>query len=251
VLGYTLRTFANGRKNNWDVWLPYAVSAINNAASTLGGHLTPSFIDRGQRPRLWLSLPDLRQAGEPVAAYATPRMKALEQEVQPLLHAAQQERKAKLDAGRVDTAFHVRDLVLLRTKELLDAADIGTLRPWWEGPFIVAAVAGPNAYTLTLPRRFKCSPTVNVDRLKPYHPRAGRQDPPGPVMDSDQGQEGEHVVEQQFSAAPQPQDPPWQDLLPGALAGPRLGRRLVGAGGAPRALPGARRRVRGGGSTAP
>jgi hypothetical protein len=42
---------------------------------------------------------------------------------------AQQERKAKLDAGRVDTVFKVGDPVLLRTKELLDAADIGRLRP--------------------------------------------------------------------------------------------------------------------------
>ena len=38
------------------------------------------------------------------------------------LHAAQQERKAALDRGRVDTTFHVGDQVMLRTKELLDAA---------------------------------------------------------------------------------------------------------------------------------
>jgi len=94
----------------------------------------------------------------------------------------------------VDTVFKVGDQVMLRTKELLDAAEIGKLRPRWEGPFKVAALAGPNTYTLTLPRRFKCSPTINVDRLKPYHPRADRPDPPGPV--SDPGQEGEHVVEQ-------------------------------------------------------
>jgi hypothetical protein len=36
VLGDTLRAFANGRKDNIDVWLPYAVFAINNAASMLG-----------------------------------------------------------------------------------------------------------------------------------------------------------------------------------------------------------------------
>ncbi len=42
-----------------------------------------------------------------------------------LLAAAQAEQKAKLDAGRVDTVFQVGDRVLLRTKELLDAADIG------------------------------------------------------------------------------------------------------------------------------
>jgi hypothetical protein len=47
-------------------------------------------------------------------------------------------------------------------------------------------------------------------------------------------------------AAAQPQDAARSDLLPGALAGPRIGGGLVGADGASRALPRARRRVRGG-----
>jgi hypothetical protein len=38
-----------------------------------------------------------------------------------------------------------------------------------------------------------CSPTVNVDRLKPFFERAGAAPAPGPV--SDAGQEGEHEVE--------------------------------------------------------
>ncbi len=62
--------------------------------------------------------------------------------------------------------------MLLRTKELpvLDTAGIGKLRPRWEGPFRVAALAGPNTYTLAaLPRRFLSSPTVNIKRLKPYY----------------------------------------------------------------------------------
>jgi len=147
VLGDTLRAFANGRKDDWDIWLPYAVFAINNAASTLGGELTPFFIDRGHHPRMPLALPDLRVAGETHDAYAA-RMKSLEQEVRALLHAAQRVRKEELDRGRVDTVFQVGDQVLLRTKELLDAAEVGKLRPRWEGPFRVAALAGPNAYTL-------------------------------------------------------------------------------------------------------
>ena len=68
--------------------------------------------------------------------------------------AAQQERKAARDRGRVGTTFQVGDQVMLRTKKLLDAAEVGKLRPLWEGPFrafSVAAVAGPNTYTLTLP----------------------------------------------------------------------------------------------------
>jgi hypothetical protein len=102
VLGNTLRAFANGRKVDWDVWLQYAFFAINNAAATLGGGLTPFSIDRGQHPRLPLSLPDLRSAKESPSAYgARVRMKALDQEVQALLHAAQQDRKTTLDRGRV------------------------------------------------------------------------------------------------------------------------------------------------------
>ena len=117
----------------------------------------------------------------------------MELTVRELLAAAQTERKAKLDAGRVDTVFKVGDRVLLRTKELLDAADVGKLRPRWDGPFTVTACPSPNAYTLALPRKMRCSPTVNVDRLKPFFERAGAAPAPGPV--SDAGQEGEHEVE--------------------------------------------------------
>ena len=71
-------------------------------------------------------------------------MQALEQEVRALLHAAQQERKAAMDKGRVDPVFRVGDEVMLRTAELLHAADIGKLRPRWEGPFRVTSLAaGP------------------------------------------------------------------------------------------------------------
>ena len=52
-------------------------------------------------------------------------MHAMETTVRELLAVAQAALKAKLDASRVDTVFKV----LLRTKELLDAADIGKLRP--------------------------------------------------------------------------------------------------------------------------
>ena len=63
-------------------------------------------------------------------------MKALEQpeEVLALLHTEQQECKAV-----VDTTFQVGYQVLLQTKELLEAAEVGKLCQWQEGPFTVAA----------------------------------------------------------------------------------------------------------------
>ena len=75
--------------------------------------------------------------------------------------------------------------MLLRTKELLDAADIGKLRPRWDGPFTVTGCPSPNAYTLALPRRMRCGPTVTVDRLKPFHARINS--PPGPGVGRDPG----------------------------------------------------------------
>ncbi len=109
----------------------------------------------------------------------------------------------ELDVGRVDTVFKVGDRVLLRTKELLDAADrdhdrrVGKLRPRWDGPFTVTACPSPNAYTLALPRRMRCSPTVNVDRLKPFfeRSRSGAEPAPRPVTDAVQEGDSEHEVE--------------------------------------------------------
>jgi hypothetical protein len=192
VIGDTLRAYANGRKDDRDRQLPLAVFAINNAASTLGDGLTPFFIDSSAHPRLLLTAPAAGSPDDESSALYARRMRALELMVRELLAAAQQERKAKLDVGWVDTVFKVGDRVLLRTKELLDAADIGKLRPRWDGPFTVTACPSPNAYTLALPRKMRCSPTVNVDRLKPFDARADEPPAPGPVLD--QGQEGEHDV---------------------------------------------------------
>ncbi len=92
--------------DDWDRQLPLAVFAINNAASTLGDGLTPFSIDRGAHPRLPLTAPAASSAdGEWQALYAR-WMRKLEPSVSELLAAAQ-ERKAKLDAGRVDTVFKV------------------------------------------------------------------------------------------------------------------------------------------------
>jgi hypothetical protein len=101
-------------------------------------------------------------------------MLQMEAAVWELLAAAQAARKAQLDAGRVNKVFKVGDLVLLRTKELLDAADIGKLQPRWDSPFSVPACPSPNSYTLALPRHMLHSLTVNVDRLRPYFEYAGR-----------------------------------------------------------------------------
>ena len=51
--------------------------------------------------------------------------------------------KAKPDTGKVNTVFKVGGRVLLRTKNLLGAADIGKLLPRRDGPFTATAAPTP------------------------------------------------------------------------------------------------------------
>ena len=119
VISDTLRDYANGRKDDWDSHLTLAEFAINNTASTLGNDLTPFFIDCGALPHLPLSQPQHDLAAGESPADNAQRMRAMETTVLELLTAAQAraDRKAKLDAGRVNIVFQVSDRLLLRTKE--------------------------------------------------------------------------------------------------------------------------------------
>ena len=119
VISDTLRDHANGCKDEWDSHLTLAEFAINNTASTLGNDLTPFFIDCGALPHLPLSQPQHDLAAGESPADNAQRMRAMETTVLELLTAAQAraDRKAKLDAGRVNIVFQVSDRLLLRTKE--------------------------------------------------------------------------------------------------------------------------------------
>jgi hypothetical protein len=48
----TLRAYSNDSKDHWDLQLPFAALAINNAASALGNGPEPLFIARGSGAHL-------------------------------------------------------------------------------------------------------------------------------------------------------------------------------------------------------
>ena len=87
---------------------------------------------------------------------------------------------------------------MLWPTELLDAAEVGKLRPRRKGPFYDGGGRGPQhvCTDLAAPKR---NPAVSVDRLEPYHSRVARHSP-GPLSGSGGVAGG--------GPASQPQDPP-------------------------------------------
>jgi hypothetical protein len=105
-----------------------------------------------------------------------------------LVMAAQAERKAKVDAGRVDTVFRMGDQPPTRcccgprscsTPRISASYAQGGMGPSRSRP--ARRSPSPNAYTLALPRKARCSPTVRIDRLKPFQRAStrGRRRLPG------------------------------------------------------------------------
>ena len=171
--------------------LTLAEFAINNAASTLGDDLMPFFIDQGAHPRLSLSRPhDDRAFSESPTQYAQRVFPGDGSTVRELLAsgiaAAQSERRRSWIRAESTRCSRSATGYCSKPPTLVSCARR------WDTLFIVTACSGPNAYTLVLPWKIRCSPTVKVDRLKPFVTRAGTSPAPGPV--SDTGLEGKHEV---------------------------------------------------------
>jgi hypothetical protein len=99
---------------------------------------------------------------------------------------AQERQKKHYDKGRRDKIFHVRDLVLLSSRNISlrrtgDTTTAKKLMPKWIGPFPVTEVIGKGAYRLELPPTMKAHNVFNVVSLKPFF-SDGRAQPPAPVL---------------------------------------------------------------------
>ena len=114
VISDTLRSYANERKDDWDIHLTLAEFAINNAASALGDDLTPFFIDRGPTssptPVSSARRPCYRRVADAVRAADVGNGVNGARATSTRRSASRVEGEA--GCGRVDTVFQIRDLVL-------------------------------------------------------------------------------------------------------------------------------------------
>ena len=116
-----LRHDVNSKCDDWDLHLPLAEFAHNNATSSATGE-TPFFICYGQHPRTPLSSAvdlehELRDKHPSVSAFVQERV-GIVRHAQAAMESAGQRMKAQTDSKRKALTFKVGDLVSLCTKHL-------------------------------------------------------------------------------------------------------------------------------------
>ena len=86
--------------------------------------------------------------------------------------------KNQAEKAKRESAIRLKDLVMLKTRNLALKAITIKLKARFIGPFQVEAQVGTNAFTLTLPTTMRVHPVFNVSLLQPYQ---WEYKPPGPV----------------------------------------------------------------------
>jgi Chromo (CHRromatin Organisation MOdifier) domain len=204
VLEDMLRHYVNPEQDNWDVLLPAAEFAVNNAWHEAVQN-TPFYLNYGKHPRIWLQHGSVAESRSPAAkAFVVEHQDAIQRAKQCLdlakvqakqsLVAQQARRKEYADRSRREAIpFGVGDMVFLSSKNLQLKRGTRKLLPRWIGPFKVLERVGEVAYKLELPAHLKIHNVFHVSLLKPYCTRSlgGNVQPPLPViMDGE-----EYVVE--------------------------------------------------------
>jgi hypothetical protein len=217
VLEDVLRCFVDTNQTNWDVFLPMAEFAMNNAPNAATGQ-SPFVLNYGVNPRhpavmqllsdsaagrpattsrerrqqaaaLMAMRVTVRHAPDvPAASQFSADMRAAVQHTQLLLEAARQRMRQVADRKRsVAVEYKVGDQVMLSTKNIhLLTTGTRKLLPRFVGPFPVAAVINPVAYKLELPPTMRIHPVFHVSLLRRFRPRPGQSIHPRPLVVEDQ-----------------------------------------------------------------
>jgi transposase InsO family protein len=173
ALEETLRHVVSHKQDDWDLHIPMATFAINNAHNQSIDN-TPFFLNKGFHPRMpaGITNPEVMDSAVPAVEKFTTQMQEAIKLTKAALYAAQQRQKAYADTHRREVSFAVGDLVYLSTKNLKLKNDNLTvarqkLLPKFVGPYKVLELVGPVAVKLSLPPTTKIHPVFHVSLLKP------------------------------------------------------------------------------------
>jgi hypothetical protein len=198
-----LHGLVNHRQDNWDLYLPAAEFAYNNAVYSSTG-ISPFFLNYGFHPRtpaaLLAPVTVLSSSTTDFESFLSSQQSALAVAHDNLLDAQNQQAKY-VDAHRRPHTYKVGDKVLLSTEHITTAYDstrpASSLQARFFGPFTLLKQYSPVSFQVDLPPSLCIHDVFHVDRLKPFFESPeylGRHSLPPPDLGIINGQE-EYEVE--------------------------------------------------------
>eukprot|EP00878_Enallax_costatus_P001624 GHUV01001775.1.p1 GENE.GHUV01001775.1~~GHUV01001775.1.p1 ORF type:complete len:1469 (+),score=368.37 GHUV01001775.1:420-4826(+) len=188
VLEEYLRHYVSPTQDDWDQWLPLAEFAYNNSVHEAVKE-TPFFLNYGLHPRVPGAVRTQAQTVAPATEFAE-RMQQIIEKAKMHLEGARQRACRIANPSRREAAFKVGDKVLLSSKNVaLKTPGVNKLLPKFLGPFTVKQVLSPVSYRLDLPSSMKCHNVFHASLLLEYK-SDGREQPPPPALEFDDGEGG-------------------------------------------------------------
>lgn len=170
-----LRALVNHKQDDWDLYLPAAEFAYNNAVHSSTG-VSPFFLNHGFHPRMPASLlgPAVTADSSSLSdfdSFVTSQQSALATARDSLLD-AQADQAKHADAHRRPHSYQVGDQVLLSTENITTAYDsarpASSLQARFFGPFTLLAQRSPVSFQVELPPTMHIHDVFHVDRFKPF-----------------------------------------------------------------------------------
>ena len=189
-----LRHYISPTQDDWDLRLPCAEFAVNNAVKAATGY-TPFYLNYGRHPRSPSAVQ--MQTNIPAANELVGSLSEALTRARDCLTAAQARMKRFADQRRRDLEFSIGDKVLLNSRNIrIKSNGTRKLLPKFLGPFSITKKVGTLAYQLELPASMgKTHPVFHVSLLRPYHATSDQSLPPMPtVVDGEMEFEVERIL---------------------------------------------------------
>ena len=162
-----LRSYVNGKHDNWDDYLPYLELAYNNSRQA-SHKSTPYFLNHGTHPFVPGAAlnPATATAVDPenLAHVVSTALAEAKQH----LERARERQRFYANKSRRHVEFKVGDKVYLSTRNLKLPGPSRTLQELRIGPFTISKVVSPVNYKLALPDEMQIHATFHVKLLHPF-----------------------------------------------------------------------------------
>ncbi|ESK82512.1 hypothetical protein Moror_14396 [Moniliophthora roreri MCA 2997] len=190
ILEQYLQIYCTYQQDNWNVLLPLAGFAYNNAPNTSTG-VSPFFTNKRYHPNITVH-PEYHLASQKARNYVS-NLNNVHQFLHDKIKAAQDAYKIMADNQRKPAPdFQVGQQVYILAKHIKMTQPTKKLLEKYLGPYTIIAQPSSNAFTIRLPDYLSSIHSIfHISQLEPFHPSEipnCTEPPPPPVKIDDKGE---------------------------------------------------------------